>query len=708
MEVKKDILWRVYLIYFFICLFGVTIIYKILVIQFVEGDEWRAKSKNFSTKLFEIEAVRGNIYDANGALLATSLPYYDVGIDINVEAITKEFFEENLDSLAYCFAKLFPDKSARDYKRKLIRARREGDRWIILRRGVSYPELQVIKTFPIIRRGRNRGGFYYGQINKRERPFQNLAGRTIGNFNKAGTGKSYGLEMAFNSYLQGESVQRLMQKIAGGIWKPINEEDELTMEDGDDVISTIDINIQDVAGTSLMNSLKKHGAHHGCLVLMEVQTGHVKAIANLTRHDSTTYVEDLNYAVGVATVPGSTFKLASMVAVMEDYNVKLDEIVDIGDGICYYSDIKIADSHRPDKSKITVQEVFEQSSNVGVTKIITSYYGKNPQKYIDRLYQMNLNSPLGISIPGEPSPYIKTTQDKSWSKISLPWISYGYETSITPLQILSFYSAIANNGKMMRPIFVKEIKKHGKVIKEFNPEIINPAICSQTTVEKAKVMMEGVVLNGTAKNLRAADYKIAGKTGTAQTGRVDGKMTYQASFVGYFPADKPKYACIVVVSSPTGDAYYGGAVAGPVFKDVADKVYATSLDIQTEINSGQQKYSLKAPNTKSGSQHEITTVLKKLNVPVNSSNEDAEWVSTSSRDLVSVKLSKNTVEDKLNENSIPNLIGMTAQNAMYLLENKGLRVTIVGSGSVAKQSLQKGKKYIKGTKIELILSSETI
>lgn len=704
MEVKKDILWRVYLIYFFICLFAVSIIYKIFVIQFVEGDAWRAKSKNFSTKLFEVEAVRGNIYDANGVLLATSLPHYEVGVDINVEAITKEIFDENVDSLAFSFAKLYPGKSIRYYKKKLVKARREDDRWIVLRRGVSYPELQLIKKFPILRKGRNKGGFYYGQINKRERPFQNLAGRTIGNFNKAGTGKSYGLEMAFNSYLQGESVQRLMQKIAGGIWKTINLDDEMKLEDGLDVVSTIDINIQDVASTSLMKSLKKHGAHHGSLVLMEVQTGHVKAIANLTRKDSVTYVENLNYAVGVATVPGSTFKLASMVAVMEDYDVKLDEIIDIGNGICYYSDAKIADSHRPKESKITVQEVFEQSSNVGVTKIITGYYGKDPQKFIDRLYQMNLNSPLGISIPGEPAPYIKTTEDKSWSRISLPWISYGYETSITPLQILSFYSAIANDGKMMRPLFVKEIRKHGKTIKQFNPEAINSAVCSQSTVEKAKKMMEGVVLRGTAKNLRAADYKIAGKTGTAQTGKVDGRMTYQASFVGYFPADKPKYACIVVVSSPTGDSYYGGTVAGPVFKDVADKVYATSLGIQTEINAVQPKFPLKAPSTKVGTQDEITTVLKKLNVPVKSNNKDAEWVLTTSRDRVSVKLSTKKIEERLRERIIPNLYGMTAQDVLYLLENNGIRVTIVGSGSVKKQSIAKGTKFKKGTKIELILS----
>lgn len=703
MEVKKDILWRIYLIYFLICIFSVAIIYKISVIQFVEGEEWRAKSKNFSTKLFDVEAVRGNIYDANGILLATSLPYYEVGMDVNVEAITQEVFNDNVDSLAYCFSKLYPDKPEHEYKRLLVNARKNKDRWVVLRRGVSYAELQKIKKFPLIRKGRNRGGFNYLQTNKRERPFQNMAARTIGNFNKEGTGKSYGLEMAYNSYLQGESGQRLMQKIAGGVWKPINEDDEIALEDGQDVISTIDINIQDVASNSLMNSLKKHRAGHGCLVLMEVKTGEIKAIANLTKKDSANYVENLNYAVGVATVPGSTFKLASLVAVMEDYNVKLNEVIDIGNGVCYYSDAKVADSHHPEKSLVTVQEIFEQSSNVGVTKIITNYYGKDPQKYIDRLYQMNLNTPLNISLPGEAVPYIKTTQDKTWSKISLPWISYGYETRITPLQILTFYAAVANNGKMMKPIFVKEIKKHGKTVKKFEPEVINPAICSQSTAEKARKMMEGVVTNGTAKSLRAAEYQIAGKTGTAQMGKVNGKMSYQASFVGYFPADNPEYVCIVVVSAPTGDAYYGGVVAGPVFKDVADKVYSTSLEIHKEINPVEPKFARRAPATKLGEQSDVAKVLNKLKVPVKTLDKNAEWVLPFSNDSLLVNLAPQKIENDLKNKIVPNLKGMTAKDALYLLENNGLRVKIIGSGSVVNQSIAEGTAFTKGTQIVLEL-----
>jgi cell division protein FtsI (penicillin-binding protein 3) len=705
LEERKDILWRVYLIYFIICLFGVAIISKVFIIQFSEGDKWRAQAERFSTKIFEIEAVRGNIYDVNGSLLATSLPYFEVGMDVNTEAITKEIFDSNVDSLSICLAGLFKNKSWKQYRKELVKARRNGDRWVVLQRNVSYTDLQKMKKFPILRRGKNRGGFVYLQTNKRERPFQFLAARTIGKLNENGTGKSYGLEAAFDSILVGTTGKRTMQKIAGGIWRPINSDNEIEPKDGSDIVTTIDINVQDVAENSLMNCLKKHGADHGCLILMEIKTGEVKAIANLKRNnkDTAQYLENLNYAVGQATVPGSTFKLPSLVAVMEDFDVSLNEVVDIGEGICYYSNVPVRDSHHPEKSKLTVQEIFEQSSNVGVTKIITRYYAKDPQKYIDRLHKMNLGSPLNVSLPGEAEPYIKNTNDKTWSKISLPWISYGYETRITPLQILTYYSAIANNGKMMRPMFVKEVRKRGKTIREFKPEVINESVCTQKTVDKAKKMMEGVVSNGTAKSLKAADYLIAGKTGTAQMGMVNGKMTYQASFVGYFPADNPKYACIVVVSAPSGDAYYGGAVAGPVFKDVADKVYSTSLEIHKEINSVHPEYALKAPPVKHGNAESVATILKTLNIRTRANAEEAEWVSANTADSVSVSIHSKNTEETLKRGIVPSLVGMTAQDALYLLENNGMRVKIIGNGAVASQSIEAGKPFSKGTQIILQL-----
>lgn len=717
MDAKKDILWRVYLMYFCICLFGIAIIYKICQVQFAEGEMWRAKANNFSTKIFDVEAVRGNIYDNNGILLATSLPYYEVGVDVNTEAITDEVFEENIDSLAYCCAKLFKDKTQRDYKQMLLKARKTKDRWVTLQRGVSYSELQQIKKFPLLRKGRNKGGFTYIQTNKRERPFQNLAARTIGKYNEAGTGKSYGLEVAYHSYLKGESGKRMMQKIAGGVWREINDDDDdITLEDGSDVVSTIDINIQDVAENSLKDCLKKHGAAYGCLVLMEVKTGAVKAIANLTRKDSATYVEDLNYAAAYATEPGSTFKLASLIAAMEDGYVDLNDVVDIEDGTHKYYSSVMKDSHRPEKSEVTVQEIFEQSSNVGVSKIITRYYSKDPQRFVDRLCRMNLNTPLKISLPGEATPHLKNTTDRDWSGTTLPWMSIGYELTITPLQTLTFYNAIANNGKMMRPMFVKEVRKRSKTVKVFEPEIINASVCSQATIDKAKKMMEGVVVNGTAKSLKRLDYQVAGKTGTAQIAKggnyKKGGVSYLASFVGYFPADNPKYSCIVVVSAPTGDSYYGGAVAGPVFKDVADKVYSTSLEIHKEINAVEPVYVKRVPVIKNGAKDDLELVLKTLKVPVKAKNESTDWVSTSANDSLLVNLNASNSEQQLRKGLMPDLTGMSAQDALYLLENKGIQVKLIGSnkdkpyewrGAVAGQSIEAGTVFTKGAQIVLQL-----
>lgn len=665
---------------------------------------WKAKAASASTRFFNIEAVRGNIYDANLSLLATSLPYFEVAMDVNTEAITDKLFEDNVDSLSLCLANLFKDKSMRDYRKILVKARREKDRWVVLKRDVSYTDLQKMKKFPILRRGKNRGGFVYLQTNKRERPFQFLAARTIGKLNENGTGKSYGLEVAFDSILLGKSGHRLMQKIAGNVWRPINDENEIDPEDGADIVSTIDINVQDVAENSLMNSLKQHGADHGCLVLMEVKTGEIKAIANLTRNKKdSSYVENLNYAVGEPTVPGSTFKLASLIAVMEDFDVRLDEKIEVGDGTCFYYTKKVSDTHKPERPIITVQECFEHSSNVGVTKLITRYYSKDPQKYIDRLYKMNLGKPMGVSIPGEGKPYLKNVNDETWSKISLPWISYGYESSITPLQILTFYNAIANNGKMMKPIFVKEVRKRGKTIKVYEPEVLNPSICSQKTVDKAKKMMEGVVLNGTGKSLQGTTYKVAGKTGTAQIGIVKGKMTYQASWVGYFPAENPKYSCIVVVSAPSGDDYYGGAVAGPVFKDVADKVYSTSLEIHDEINATQPAYAKKAPLTKGGEKGELKKVLSTLKIKTNPADIETEWLSASRIDSTVVELNSRDIQSILHKGIVPNLSGLSARDALFILENNGIRVKIIGSGAVAKQSIAAGSPYTKGTQIILQL-----
>ena len=702
MENKKDILWRVYLLYFLFCLFGVVILSKVFLIQFVEGKKWREKAESLTTAVRNIEAVRGNIYAADGSLLATSVPYYETRIDLKADAITDKIFNESIDSLAYCLSRLFNDKSAKAYKKDLQEGRKRGDRYHLIKRGVKYDELKQMRAFPLLRKGRYKGGFIYVQQNKRQKPFRSLAARTIG-YDVKGV-KSVGLEGAYNADLQGVEGKRLMQKIAGGVWMPINDDNEIEPEDGCEIYTTIDINIQDVAEHALYTQLEKHDADHGCVVLMEVSTGDVKAISNLQRDSKGNYFEYYNYAIGESTEPGSTFKLASLMVAFEDGFVDLKDSVNAEQGEVRFYDATMRDTKKGGYGKITVQRAFEVSSNIGVAKVVTNHYSKNPQKFIDRLYKMNLHQPLGLQIAGEGKPQIKDTKDKSWSGISLPWISHGYEVSMTPLQILTFYNAVANNGKMVRPKFVSEVRNKRKIVKKVETKVINEAICSQETIEKAKKMLEGVVENGTATNLKNKDYKIAGKTGTAQIAnakygyKYDSHISYQASFVGYFPADNPKYSCIVVVNAPSNNVYYGNLVAGPIFKEVADKVYSTSIEIHESLeekNLAIQSY----PYSKSGNKSELKEVFDELKLHTIDKANDVDWVTTRAKDKF-VQLEPRTIV----ENLMPNVAGMSVDDAVFLLENAGLRVRFTGKGSVKSQSIPSGIRIEKGTNVMLELS----
>ena len=685
------------------CIFAFAILYRICVIQFKEGDVWKQKSESFTTKVFEIEAVRGNIFDVNGNLLATSLPYYEVAVDINVPGLDKKTFKENRDSLAYKLAELFGDKTKKEYLKLLNDARESGDNYVVIHKDVSYKDLQTLKTFPIFKRGR-RGGLVTLQTNKRERPFQMLAARTIG-LSRPGI-KAVGLEGAFDSVLLGIPGKRLMQRIAGDVWRPINNESEVESKNGNDLYTTIDVNIQDVAEHALLKTLIKNNASYGCVVLMEVKTGEVKAIANLTRgdKDSSAYYENLNYAIGYATEPGSTFKLASMLAVIDDYNVSLDEKVFVGDGKAMFSNLEMKDSHAPETPTLTVQRIFETSSNVGVAKLITKYYAKNPQAFIDKLNSFYLDKPLGLPIPGEGIPRIKQTKNKDWYGTSLAWISHGYESLITPLQTLTLYNAVANGGKMVKPRFVREIEQNGIVVKKFNTEIIDEQIVKKETVQKAKNLMEGVVKNGSGKGLNVSAFQVAGKTGTAKISK-NGKYekTYQASFVGYFPADKPLYTCIVIINSPSNGIYYGGLVAGPVFKEVAEKVYSGSLDFIEPIN--QKKILLtKVPDVIKTRANELELVCKTFSIPAKTASEENKYVTRAYADSGKVVLVPQNVDGLLKKGVVPNLQGLSAKDALYLLENSGFNVKLFGVGTVKQQSIEAGKKFNRGDKISLILS----
>lgn len=706
MENKKDILSRTYLVYIFLCVFAVAILYKICIIQFKEGDEWKQKAEKFNTKVFEIEAVRGNIFDVNGNLLATSLPYYEVAVDINAPSIDKKLFESKVDSLGFLLADLFKDKTEKQYIKILRKARKSGDRYVVLKRNVPYKDLQTLKTFPIFKRGK-RGGLVTLQTNKREKPFKILAARTIG-MSRAGI-KPVGLEGAYDSVLMGVSGQRLMQKIAGDVWRPINDENEVEPKDGSDLYTTIDINIQDVAENALLKTLVKNNASHGCAILMEVKTGEIKAIANLTRDgkDSSAYLENLNYAIGYATEPGSTFKLASYLAVMDDYGVSLEEKIPVGNGEVTYYNKTIKDAHAPEAPVLSLKRAFEVSSNVAAAKTIQKYYSKDPQKYIDKLKSFHLHEKLGLSIPGEGTPLIKQPKSKDWSGVSLPQISYGYESLITPLQTLTLYNAVANDGKMVKPRFEKEIKHNGKTVKTFTTQVIDEQIVTASTIRKAKEMLEGVVENGSGKGLNITAFKVGGKTGTAQIAMGKGGYgtikNYQASFVGYFPADKPLYTCIVIINSPSNGIYYGGLVAGPVFKEIAEKVYSTSLDFLSPINN-KQNLLTKVPTSIKTKNEEMLIASKALGLTAKSSVTENNYVARNSQDSTKIVLSETNLESQLKKGIVPNLNGLSAKDALFLLENNGFHVKILGMGAVRKQSIEAGQKFNKGDKITLILS----
>jgi len=703
-----------------LCVFAIFILYKMFIIQFKEGEHWKAKAEELTTDLKTIDAVRGNIFDEHGNLLATSLPYYEIAVDINAPSIDKNLFESKIDSLGFCLANLFKDKSANTYTKLLRKARNSGERYLVLKRNVSYKELKTLKTFPIFKKGK-RGGLVTLQTNKRERPFKMLAARSIGyvQYQKKDTLK-VGLEGAYDSILKGISGQRLMQKIAGDVWRPINDENEVEPKDGSDLYTTIDINIQDVAENALLKTLIKNNASHGCAILMEVKTGKIKAIANLTRDgkDSTgSYSENLNYAIGYATEPGSTFKLASYLAVIDDYDLNLNEKIHVGNGEVTYYTKTIKDSHAPETPILTIQRAFEVSSNCAAAKTIMKYYSKNPQKYVDKINSFHLNKKLGLSILGEAAPLIKNPNNKNdWSGITLPQMSYGYETLITPLQILTLYNAIANNGKMIRPRFENEIKRNGVTVKTFSTEVISEQIVKPSTVIKAKKMLEGVVENGSGKGLNITAFKVGGKTGTAQIANVGvkkvagktlyggvGERKYQASFVGYFPADNPLYTCIVVINSPSNGIYYGGLVAGPVFKEIAEKVYSTSLDFIKPINNKKNILTY-APSSIKSNKAELEAIYKNFNLPTTKINTESLTSSQTKTVRAYETIEGSNIESQLKKGIVPNLNGLTAKDALFLLENSGFNVTLFGMGSVKKQSLEVGKKFNKGDKITLILS----
>ena len=663
---EKHILNRLYFVAGCMFIFAAAVVVQLLNIQFVEGDKYMKLSEERTFRNFKIPANRGNLYDSNGNLLATSIPNYDIRFD--AVTVTDKNFEENIIPLSQELYKMF-GKSVAYWSLSLRTARVNKHRYFLIARNLGYSDYIKVKSFPLFRLGANKGGIIVEQRTVREHPLGEIAARTVGYERKDEKGyyTRVGLEGAFGPFLQGTDGNRLKQKIAKGQWKPISDNNEIEPKDGYDVISTIDVNIQDIAHHALLAQLEKYQADHGTVVVMETKTGEIKAISNLGRTSEGAYFEKLNYAVGETHEPGSTFKLMALVVALEDKVIDTSTVVDTENGIMNVRGYKVRDSHRGGYGKISAAKSFEVSSNVGVVKLIYDNYKDNPQKFIDGLNRMNLNQKLGISIKGEGEPFIPKPGDKKWSGLSLPWMAYGYGVEITPLQTLSFYNAIANNGVLVKPRFIKEVREWDKVIEKNELTVLNPSICSQETVDKVKAMMKNVVVRGTAKSLYSPNFSMAGKTGTAQTeywmkGWASNPR-YISSFVGYFPAEDPKYTSIVVIHKPDNRVgYYGADVSGPVFKRIAQKIYTDtpiedtieSLEIKNDKASGDfEKYFATAQNT------------KKL---------------------------------------MPNVVGMPAMDALSLLENLGLSVRINGKGKVKNQSIPAGQKIKNNQQVALSLS----
>ncbi len=686
MSIKKDILWRVYLVFGLIGVGALSIIFQAFKVQTMEGGYWRSMADSLTTAYRTIEAERGNVYAEDGSLLATSLPFFEVRMDLKTEALTAEIFNSHVDSLAWYLAEFDQSRTQPEWKRKLINERNEGERFLLIHRKVSYPDLLKMKQWPLFRLGKYKGGFISFQQNKRVTPFRLLAHRTIG-YVREGI-QPVGLEGAFDEYLAGVHGIRLVQKVTGGIEVPINDNNEIEPENGMDIISTIDINLQDVAEDALYRAIQDHKADHGCVVLMEVSTGKIKAIANLGRSGDALW-ETYNYAVGESTEPGSTFKLLSMIALLEAGMIRITDSVDIEKGVKQFYDETMKDSEEHDYRMVTVQKAFEISSNVGISKLIAAHFGKKPQAFINQIRSMDLHRKTGIEIAGEPEPVIKTIKDEDWSGISLPWMSVGYELQFTPLQLLTFYNAIANNGKMVKPYLVTAVQDYGRDLVTFKPQVINDKICSPSTLRNVRNLLEGVVEKGTARNIRSANFKMAGKTGTAMIAdRKHGyKQVYQSSFAGYFPADKPLYSCIVVINAPKSGHYYGSTVAAPVFREIADKVYSNTIEMHQPINNDKSKYYASTiPVAKAGFKNEARYIYNQLGISFSQPN-GVDWVWCRKKD--------NSIEMKEREwikNLVPNVLGMGLKDALYLLENEGLRVMVVGRGRVKKQSIPPGLK----------------
>ncbi|MCE2675704.1 MAG: transpeptidase family protein [Sediminibacterium sp.] len=704
MDVKRDILWRVYLSFILIVLVCILIIGKAFYIQQVQGNYWRSLSDSLHQRIIEIPAARGTIYSEDGQMLSTNIPQFDIYIDFRVSPLHEKsglLFRTHIDSLSLSLAALFKDKSSEKYKEELTNAFEASVGNYELRKKISYREYLQLVKFPLFKLGRYKSGMIAEEKNIRLNPYENIGYRTIG---LARDENKVGLEKSYDTVLNGRNGRQLVRAIAGGVTVPVQEgEFEIAPETGKDIVSTIDVFIQEVTEKALMNMMVKNEAQTGVAIVMEVKTGKIKAIANLGKVGEGKYAEDLNYAI-TPTEPGSTFKLVTLLSALEDGKVNLNSRVNLEGGVWKVSGQTVYDSEKHGKFDASILEAFEESSNVGMAKIAMAHYSGNVNEYFKHLTKLRLDSTSGLDLVGERQPRLVKPGSRLWGPTTLPWMAFGYNIEITPLQTLNLYNSIANNGIMMRPYLVNSIQEEGKIIKSISPKVYNAQLCKPSTIRDLRIALEGVCINGTGKTLfKNSLYKVAGKTGTAKVANGNkgyGEGIFQSSFAGYFPADNPQYTIVVIIKNkPHAANFYGASVAGPVFKEIADRLYSTYIQNKLDIapvfavkDSSLFNYSI--------SKISLQTIAKQLSIPYqDSSLASNNWIQLEGKGK-NLKAATYMISDT----TMPNMTGMKLQDALWLCEKKGLLVKCVGKGKVVKQSIAQGEFIIKGQQIQIDLN----
>ncbi len=696
-------------------LIGVAIIVKASIVMFAERQYWQDVANRFVKENVPVKPNRGNIISADGKLMASSLPEYKIYIDFmsgerdeakfrKDQARRDSVFNANLDSICIGLNKIFPDQSAASFKRHLKKGRQEKSRnYLIYPRRISYIQYKEAKQLPVFRLSAYKGGFKGVAFNRRKKPFGSLAMRTLGDiYADTAQGAKNGIELAFDSLLRGRDGNMHRQKVRN---RYVNIVDRAPV-DGCDLITTINVDMQDICEKALIDKMKELNASVGVVVLMEVATGEVKAIVNMMRGNDGEYHEMRNNAISDMLEPGSTFKTASIMVALEDGYITPDYVVDTGNGIRMMHGRPMRDHnwHRGGYGRLTVTEILGVSSNIGTSGIIDTFYGNNPQKFIDGLKRMSLDQTLNLQITGEGKPNIRGPKERYFAKTTLPWMSIGYETQVPPLNILTFYNAIANNGVSVRPKFVKAVMKNGEIVREFPTEVINPKICSDRTLTQIREILGKVVSDGLAKPAGSKQFHVSGKTGTAQisqgaAGYKSGQVNYLVSFCGFFPSEAPQYSMIVSIQKP-GLPASGGMMAGSVFSRIAERVYAK--DLRLPLTNAIDTNTVVIPQVKAGELRETKRVLEALNIKAQgkiASSGKEVWGSTHSAPQAVVLESRETIRK-----FVPNVLGMGAKDAVYLLESRGLKVNIVGVGKVKSQSIANGAVAVKGQTITLVMN----